>query len=393
MASTPHEQRIWVIDIARFYAMALVYYGHFIERLMLLRSTEGFLQYKLIYSFHMMLFFVLAGFVAKESDIDLGFGKYLKHRLISRLLPFVFFTALFMIPAALFPGEFTGLKLPSVEGYIQGLKNTVFGLPSFCVPSWFLLMLFSVELIHYGVFRFLRFSNVIIIMAAVLFYVGGYWFNLKMDVVNIMENRVVGYNYLFIHEAVTMYAFYLLGVFLRRKNFLVEKVSPMITVPGAIIMFLIVLFTYKFNTGPFSFYIYHAVVIMFSSYGHFIWFPVTALAGSFMILFLARITPSQKTIIWMGQNTLILMCLNGIFYHYINYRVAGWFLTNVSGSFWSVLGIGCVMTIASLAVCMPLIYLFNKFVPQLVGKPKWNGPWFKNFLPAQSIGEMGAVAN
>jgi len=38
------------------------------------------------------------------------------------------------------------------------------------------------------------------------------------------------------------------------------------------------------------------------------------------------------------------------------------------------------MTIASLAACIPLIYLFNKFVPQLVGKPKIKGPIFKNFI-------------
>ena len=32
--------RIFVIDIARFYAMALVFYGHFIEELMLLKNPE-----------------------------------------------------------------------------------------------------------------------------------------------------------------------------------------------------------------------------------------------------------------------------------------------------------------------------------------------------------------
>ena len=140
------------------------------------------------------------------------------------------------------------------------------------------------------------------------------------------------------------------------------------------------LFTFKLNRGHFSFYVYNAVVVMFSSHGHFIWFVVTALAGIGLILFLGRITPSQRTIVWMGQNTLILMCLNGIFYHYINFRVAGWFLGHFSGSFWPVLGIGGLMTIVSLAACIPLIYLFNKFVPQLVGKPKWNGPLLRNFL-------------
>ncbi len=43
-------------------------------------------------------------------------------------------------------------------------------------------------------------------------------------------------------------------------------------------------------------------------------------------------------------------------------------------------GVVCVMTVASMALCIPLILLFNRYVPQLVGKPKINGPWFKNFI-------------
>ena len=371
--------RIWVIDVARFYAMALVFYGHFIERFMLLKNPAGFDQYKFIYSFHMVVFFVLAGYVVKESDIEFRFGKYVKHRFISRLVPFIFFTAIFMVLPVFFPGEFYGIKLPSVEGYIKGLVNTVFGIPLFCVPSWFILMLFSVELVHYGAFRFLK-SNSKILIGAVVFYVVGYWLNLKLDIFNPLKGRVIGWNYLFIHEAITMYAFYLMGVYLRRKKFLVDKVSLKILVPGVIITFLIVLFTYKLNTGPFNFSVYDAVVIIFASHGNFFWFPITVVAGSFLILFLAKITPSQKTIVWMGQNTLILMCLNGIFYHYINGRVAKWVLDTLSGSGLTVFWVGCLMTVASLGVCIPLIYVFNKFVPQLVGKPKLSGPWLRNFI-------------
>ena len=373
-------KRNQVIDIARFYAMALVFYGHFIERFMLLKNPAGFLHYKFIYSFHMMFFFVLAGYVARESSLEFGFRKYLKHRVISRLLPFIFFTAIFMAVPVFFSGDFYGLKLPSVEGYTQGLINTAFGIPSFCIPSWFILMLFSVETVHYGAFRFLRSSNTKILIGMVAFYVVGYWFNLKLDIFNPLKGRVVGWNYLFIHEAITMYAFYLLGVYLRRKKFLMEKISSKIIVPGLVISFLIVWFTYKLNTGPFNFKAYNAVVIIFASHGNFFWFFISAVAGSFLILFLAGITPLQKTIIWMGQNTLILMCFNGIFYHYINGRMAGWILDTLPGSGLNLFWVGCLMTLASLAVCIPLIYLFNRFVPQLVGKPKVKGPWFKNFI-------------
>ena len=371
--------RILAIDVARFFAMALVYYGHFIERIMMLKNPTAAIHYKFIYSFHLLLFFILAGYVARESDIEFGFGKYLKQRFVSRLLPFIFFTAIFMVLPVFFSGDFFNLKLPSVQGYIGGLISTAFGIPMFCVPSWFILMMFSVEIVHYGAFRFLK-SNSKILIGAVVFYVVGYWFNLKFDIFNPMKQRVVGWNYLFIHEAITMYSFYLLGVYLRRKKFFMEKVSPKIVVPGLIVSFLIVLFTYKLNNGPFNFNYFNSVVIFFSSHGNFFWFPITAIVGSFFVLFLAKITPSQKTIIFLGQNTLILMCLNGIFYHFINPRVAKLVVDNLSGSALTIFGVGCLMTVASLAFCMPLIVVFNKSVPQLVGKPKIAGPLLRNLI-------------
>jgi acyltransferase len=74
------------------------------------------------------------------------------------------------------------------------------------------------------------------------------------------------------------------------------------------------------------------------------------------------------------------MCLNGIFYHYINPPTANWMLPNLPNSALSIFGVGFVMTVASLTICMPLIFVFNKFVPQLVGKPKLNGPLLKNLI-------------
>ena len=68
-------------------------YGHFIERVMYLKNPTAAAHYKFIYSFHMLLFLILAGYVASGRDLQLAFVKYLQHRVLSRLLPFVFFTA------------------------------------------------------------------------------------------------------------------------------------------------------------------------------------------------------------------------------------------------------------------------------------------------------------
>ncbi|BBO69687.1 O-acetyltransferase [Desulfosarcina alkanivorans] len=373
------KERIRFIDTARFLAMAMVFYGHFIERIMYLANPTAAAQYKFIYSFHMVLFFVLAGYVAKQDDLAPGFGRFLKQRVLSRLLPFVFFTLVFMLAAGLFPGDFFQLQLPSVQGYIDGLVNTVFGIPMFCVPSWFLLIIFSVEMIHYWAFRLLA-SDVKIVAGVILFYVCGYLLNATFDIVNPIRGRVVGWNYLFIHEALFMYAFYLLGVFLRRQRFLRKRQPLRVLAPAAMAAFLVVLFTYRLNSGRFSFPPLDAVVILFSSHGHAAWFPLTALAGCLMVLLVARAVPSWRPMVWMGQNTLILMCLNGIFYHYINPPVAAWVVGHLPGTPLTVWWVGCAMTAGSLAVCMPLVYLLRRWLPQLVGRPAAAGPLLKNLI-------------
>jgi acyltransferase len=119
---------------------------------------------------------------------------------------------------------------------------------------------------------------------------------------------------------------------------------------------------------------------MFASHGHILLFPLTAIAGCSLILMVAKMTFSQKTIIWMGQNTLILMCLNGIFYHYINPQAAKWVLANLPNSDLSIFSAGFIITVVSLAICIPFIFIFIEFVPQLVGKPKLNGPLLRNFI-------------
>jgi len=75
-----------------------------------------------------------------------------------------------------------------------------------------------------------------------------------------------------------------------------------------------------------------------------------------------------------------LLCVHGILYHYVNPRVAQWAVENLPLSGPVVFGVGCVMTVASLALCIPLVFFFEHHLPQLSGKPKRNGPWLKNFI-------------
>lgn len=363
------SKRYAVIDVARFYGIALVFYGHFIEELMLLKNPVAASHYKFVYSFHMVLFIVLAGYVARDRSLTMGLTKFIRKAFFSRLVPFIFFTFLMIIPTLFFEGKFFNLELPSIAGYAQGLLSTVFGIPLFCVPSWFLLLIIGVELVHFTFFRFVRDSDRNLIVAAVLFYLIGYLVNLKLDIFNPLKGRTVGWNYFFIHEAITLYGFYLTGVYLRRKKYFSDYISPITALPAALIFFVTVLFSFQLNNGPFNFHVYDAVVIIFASHGHILLFPLTALAGCLMVLFLASAVQAPRLLSYMGRNTLILMCLNGVFYHYINPPLARWVLDNLGGSPVLITVSGLFTTVISLLLCVPLIYLFNRYLPRLIGKP------------------------
>ena len=88
------KTRIKWIDIAKTYGIFLVFYSHLIQRYheawrLPLDESVLFPQYKLIYSFHMVLFFILSGFFARERLPD--FFTFFKEKIVSRLIPVVFF--------------------------------------------------------------------------------------------------------------------------------------------------------------------------------------------------------------------------------------------------------------------------------------------------------------
>ena len=82
-------KRISYLDACKAIGMYLVYYGHFIEKLYYAGSTSIFSELKLIYSFHVPLFFFLLGIFWKpdNSPFWLIFVKKFK----TRIMPTIFF--------------------------------------------------------------------------------------------------------------------------------------------------------------------------------------------------------------------------------------------------------------------------------------------------------------
>lgn len=362
-------KRIAMLDIARFYGIALVYYGHIIERIMYLKNPVAAAHYKFIYSFHMLLFFILAGYVASKTKLQLPVGKFLKQLALSRLLPYVFFCLLLTVLSLFFKGDFFLVDVTSVKGYFDACLRAMLGFPVLNIPMWFLACLFTVEVLHYFASKVLN-TNTRMLWGALALYLLGYY--LTRDFNFIYKDRIFQWNYWFIHEAPVVYAFYLVGVYLRRRNFLLGAARPGRLAAAIVICLLTVLYTFNLNTGPFK--IFDAVVIVLSGHGNVFLFPFTAFAGSLMIIMLARISGEARWLCFMGQNALILFALNGIFYHFLNGPFAAWFAETFSGSALSVTAAGVAFAAVSLLCCVPVVLLFKRFIPQLMGRPGIDGP-------------------
>lgn len=367
---TTSTNRIPMLDVARFFGMVLVYYGHIIERIMYLDNPTAAAQYKFIYSFHMPFFFLLAGFTIAPEKTLLPVGMYLKRLAGSRLVPYFVFTAILGLLSLVFPGWFAAVDLTKPDGYVEGVVATLLGFPVFNIPMWFMACLVSVEIIHFAVGRFLT-STVRLLAAAVTFYVAGYFLTLKV-------NLLGGATYWLMHEALVVYAFYLVGVLMRRESILLGAQPRWRLLAASAACLLVVALTWDLNQGPFQ--LIQAVVIVLSGHGDILLFPATALAGSCMMLLFARCAGANRFFMFMGENAIILFCLNGVFYHFLNGPFADWFAATFPGHWVAVTAAGSAFTVVSLAACIPCILLLNKWVPQLVGKPTKKGPLLPRFV-------------
>ncbi|MFQ5417611.1 MAG: acyltransferase family protein [Myxococcota bacterium] len=123
------------LDVARGLGIALVFYGHFMEKLAGAGSDPAQLQWKWVYAFHMPLFFFLAGIFWRPRRA--GPARWLGGKLRARLLPVASFSAL------LLPLWFWMLG-PSPEWRML-LEAYLYGQPTLDWATWFLVCLLMVE--------------------------------------------------------------------------------------------------------------------------------------------------------------------------------------------------------------------------------------------------------
>ena len=146
------KSRIEYLDIAKAFAIILIVMGHALGY-----SEHTSILYKFIFSFHVVLFFILSGYTFNAKD---DFLTFLKKRLLRIVFPYFLWGAVFLIPLLIFgdsmssatgDGKHFDLKLQLLRllignGIGDGLRQNS--------PLWFLPALFSTQLLYYFVIKF-----------------------------------------------------------------------------------------------------------------------------------------------------------------------------------------------------------------------------------------------
>lgn len=178
------------IDVAKGILILLVVIGHSVGTGFHLPGPSWACNlfqgiYKVIYTFHMPAFFVLAGVTWSAGKA--GFGGYVRKKAFRLLTPYYAFGLAFVML-----GFFVGGVAASNDGYYGGAVNSNskvfvdFLLGGACPlnsPLWFLPCLFVVELLYYPLGRWIKMHVAGRAIPVVLFFLGCYSFQLELNLV------------------------------------------------------------------------------------------------------------------------------------------------------------------------------------------------------------------
>lgn len=328
------NERSDLIDIVKGIGIFLVVLGH-----------QNTVLTQEIYSFHMPLFFFISGIFHKNYDFYL---EFIKRKIKTLMIPyFIFATSLFLFWFFISRnfGESSKIKVSILENFMgifigAGIKNI--SQISWGATLWFLPCLFLITNIYYfldklSIKKIIGINFLLVIIA---------WFLLRLNI-----------KYLNIWHFVTaLFAlpFYSIGKIIKEQILIKRNINSIIL----LILFSINILTSKLNGK---------IDMNMNIYNNLIMFYISAFSGIlFLIFFIKKINLKSKIFKFLGKNTLIIFAYHLRVDIIITVLLTYILKLNLSEN----LIINIVLSIFQIILCLPLIYIFNNYLPFLIGKSK-----------------------
>jgi len=352
------KERIKWLDTAKGIGIVLVVLGH-----VHIPDPAG----KYIFAFHIPLFFLVSGYLFGMMK-PTGFAGFLKKKTRSLIVPYVaFFLILYIYVVAI--GSRYGENTP--KDFSTPIKGLFFSSADYITgiftPMWFLPCLFTTEMMFFWISRLFKkwyalalvgcsalgfFGSVCQLPAAYLHYnswlvpgfIGSLHFSFRLPWgLDIAFTAVVFYG---VGRAVC-------GL----KSAGRSALWGIVSIPA----FLAVnYFACMWNEGS---------NLRNNYYGNYFLFYIAAFAGVFGYVLIARLLQWFTPLVYMGRNSLTIFALHffvmGMIRGFVR-RVLKYPVENLAQSIpWAIF-----LTIACMLALVPVIYVLNKYLYFILGKPR-----------------------
>ena len=333
------NERIKWIDYGKAIAIFMVMWGH--------TGLYGPV-YVAQYMFSMPFFFFASGYLFSFDKYP-DYKNFLKRRIKQIIVPYLLFhfvNYLFWFFISRHYGD-DAASGHLTEWYVP-LKGILLGYPEFMVndiPMWFMVCLFVVENMFYAYRKF----------------TGRWWLPLWLVAAGYVMCEIVPRLPYCINTAFVAIIFYYFGYIFRQNHKLRKRLTGLLPSIICIAVYAVIVF-------------YNGKITMhLNGYGENVLLFIIEQAACYILMYnlcllLQKYTPDNKVLSYMGRNTLIICSL-----HFMVFTLVKGVMVYILGMSLDMLRDNVVpnllFSIVSVACCVPFIYIINRYLPFMIGKP------------------------
>lgn len=306
------KERLNYLDISRGIAILLIVLGHCIV------GREGILI-KWIYSFHVVIFFIISGYLLNSKNIrQKAFKEVLTNRIKTLIIPYFVFSVIFII---------TDLLTNGISRLIWNIMYTIL----FVSPTalWFIPAFFIGEILFILTLRINKFhiKFSIVLGSFIVSYI-----------VSLLEYNLI---MLFLSRGLISYGFIAIG-------YCIKRYIDECTLGKAIILLIIALVTSLINP----------IIDLYSlKFGNLILYVFNGVTLSIGVIVISKKVSSNKLLQFLGRNTMIILGT-----HHWMTRL---FVMNFPNA---TVITAIIAFIIIMIIEIPIIYLINNYTPWMLGK-------------------------
>ena len=320
-AEQSRAERLSWLDVLKGIGIVLVAIGHIYSNRVV---------YNWLYSFHMPLFFLAAGWVYKEKTILTD----IKRRIQTIVVPYFSFGLLVLLYWQVIERRFRDSDMSFVESLI-GLISGCYDNLDFNVHLWF-LPCFFVTVVLFNIMVNLGSRKIAYILSALMSLV---YVVLPMPELFWGINRVFKY-----------IGFYAVGVFLSRR----ETKSANRNVETGVVVVVLLILNFFFSLHNLT------TGIM--------WF-VTAMIGVTSIILISQLINENRILQYFGRISLIVLCIHGPVYRIV-VKIVSIPLHMGTGAVRENFLLSMIVVVATVLICSVVYKLVVRIAPWMIGKKK-----------------------